>query len=297
MKTIAIIGPTASGKSDLALKLALGHNAYILSTDSLSIYKEIDVASAKPSQDELDQVRHFGINRLYPNEHFSVSVFIDCYQEAKQTALKNGKNLIIVGGTGFYLKSLLSGLSPLPVISEATRTRSAIVLSDLSSAYALLYGKDPAYMQSIKPTDAYRIEKMLLLYLESGMIPSAWFEAHPPEPIITDIPLFEIDVERSVLRERIKTRTHKMVEAGLIDEVAGLELRYGRSPNSMKAIGIVEVLEYLDGFSTKEQMCEKIITHTAQLAKRQQTFNRNQFSDKRECSISEIYKEAGLLLQ
>ncbi|MEA3372155.1 MAG: tRNA (adenosine(37)-N6)-dimethylallyltransferase MiaA [Campylobacterota bacterium] len=297
MKTIAIIGPTASGKSDLALKLALEHNAYILSIDSLSIYKEIDIASAKPSADELALVRHFGINVLAPNEHFSVSTFIDCYHDARQSALQENKNLIIVGGTGFYLKSLLSGLSPLPAISDATKLKAASFMNDLPSAYSMLQIEDPEHMQSIAPTDVYRIEKMLLLYLESGMTPSAWFNAHPPEPIITDLPLFEIDVERSVLRGRIKTRTHKMVELGLIDEVAGLELHYGRSPNSMKAIGIIEVLEYLDGLSTKDEMIEKVITHTAQLAKRQQTFNRHQFNDKRVCPIPKIYEEAGLLLQ
>ena len=295
MKEIAIIGPTASGKSDLAHQIALENNAVILSIDSLSIYKEIDIASAKPSEDELRQVRYFGVNLLDPDKHFSVSTFIDCYHTAKETAISENKNLIIVGGTGFYLKSLLSGLSPLPEFSQTTIHKVTDLLNDLSAAYTMLQKADAEYMRNIEPTDAYRIEKMLLLYLESGQTPSEWFASHPAEPIITDLPLFEIAVERAVLRERIVLRTRKMIELGLIDEVAALEHHYGRKPNSMKAIGIVEVLEYFDGFATREEMGEKIITHTAQLAKRQQTFNRHQFTQKKVLSPEEIYKEAGQL--
>ncbi len=277
MKQIAIIGPTASGKSDLAIKMALKHNAYILSIDSLSIYKEIDVASAKPTADELAKVKHFGVDEIYLDAHFSVALFIELYKEVVEEAKKEGKNLIIVGGTSFYLKSLTSGLSELPTYSQTTTEQVAKMLLDLPSAYAYLVTVDSDYMQAIEPTDAYRIEKMLLLVIESGMSPTAWFKTHPPLPIIEALDIFNIDVERTLLRERIVKRTNKMADTGLIDEVAMLEHKYGRDHNAMKAIGIIEVLEYLDGTCTKEAMIENIITHTAQLAKRQQTFNRTQF--------------------
>lgn len=280
MKELAIIGPTASGKSDLALALAQRHGAYILSIDSLSIYREIDIASAKPSREELAAVPHFGIDELQPDEPFSVTLFFDCYRRAREAALRDGKHLIIVGGTSFYLKSLITGLSPTPQISSETVKRAEELLRNQECAYALLRQADPEYMAQIEPTDRYRTEKMLQLYLESGRTPTEWFKAHPPVPVIETVPLYEIAVDRTVLRERIALRTRKMVEAGLIDEVASLERKYGRSPNSMKAIGIVEVLEYLDGIVTKEEMIGKIVTHTAQLAKRQQTFNRNQFDNK-----------------
>lgn len=297
MKEIAIIGPTASGKSDLAMKLATEHNAFILSIDSLSIYRMIDIASAKPSADNLTQVRHFGINRIYPDEHFSVSTFIDCYYNARKAALDEHRNLIIVGGTGFYLKALLNGLSAIPDYSESTISSVKKQLRDLPSAYRLLHKADPLYMHRIEATDAYRIEKLLLLYLESGQTPSQWFAAHPPKPIITDLDLFEIDTDRDFLRERIRQRSEQMIRLGLIDEVAELEYRYGRHPNSMKAIGIIEVLEYLDGWIGKEEMKTKIITHTAQLAKRQQTFNRHQFRTKKVLPSEKIYNEAAKLLQ
>lgn len=291
MKEIAIIGPTASGKSDLAFRLAKAHDALILSIDSLSIYKEIDIASAKPSRQELAEVRHLGIDHLTPDQHFSVSTFIDCYHTAKRAAMEAEKDLIIVGGSGFYLKTLLEGLSPIPEYSDETLDLVDMYLQDLPSAFSMLNDADPLYMQAIKPTDAYRIEKLLLLYLQSGQIPSEWFAAHPPVPIIDSLELYEIDVDRTLLRERIRLRTEKMLQEGLIDEVTHLEYHYGRAPNSMKAIGIIEVLSYLDGMLDKTQMNEAIITHTSQLAKRQQTFNRHQFTDRRLLPIEAIHTE------
>ena len=279
MKQIAIIGPTASGKSDLAIEMALQHNAYILSIDSLSIYKEIDIASAKPSVDELSKVKHFGVNEIYLDTHFSVAIFIDLYKKVVKEAEQDGKNLIIVGGTSFYLKSLTSGLSELPAYSTTTQKKVAEMLLDLPAAYAFLCSKDALYMAGIEATDAYRIEKMLLLVLESGMSPTAWFNTHPPKATIEHLDIFNIEVDRDLLRERILKRTHKMAASGLIDEVSMLEHKYGRNHNAMKAIGIIEVLEYLDGVCSKEEMIENIITHTAQLAKRQQTFNRTQFEE------------------
>ena len=277
MKQLAIIGPTASGKSDLALKIADKYNAYILSIDSLSIYKEIDIASAKPSRAELLHVRHFGIDEIYPNESFSVEIFIDIYHNAKKTAEDAGKNLVIVGGSTFYLKSLLQGLSTIPKISQTIRDDVNRMLLHVSDCHELLHNIDSKYMKNIDSNDRYRIEKMLLIYKASGLSPSEWFASHPPKPVIENLDIYNIDVKREILRERIQQRSHKMLQSGIIDETAYLEQKYTREPNSMKSIGILEVLEYLDGYASKEKMLENISTHTAQLAKRQQTFNRTQF--------------------
>ena len=277
MIQLAIIGPTASGKSDLAIKIAKKINAYILSIDSLSIYKEIDIVSAKPSQEELQEVSHFGIDVLYPNEYFSVDIFIGLYKEVVQKCHEESKNLIIVGGTSFYLKMLFDGLSNIPKIDDATKKRVEKRLLNLQESYDFLCAQDGEYMKNIAPNDRYRIEKALLIYEASGSTPSEWFRQNPPKPIIENLPIYNIDVERDILRERIKRRTQKMFESGLIDEVCRLEQRYTRLPHSMNSIGIVEVLEYLDGKATKDEMLENISTHTAQLAKRQQTFNRTQF--------------------
>ncbi len=280
MIQLALIGPTASGKSDLALTLAQKIDAYILSIDSLSIYKEIDIVSAKPSKEELALVKHFGIDELYPDEYFSVEIFIQLYKDVVTACLQENKNLIIVGGTSFYLKTLLDGLSTLPEITKEDKKIVHTQLhNNLHQCYEKLLHVDPQYMQKIAPNDRYRIEKALLIYEASGLTPSVWFANNPPQPIIEALPIYNIDVTKEVLRERITKRTTKMYEMGLIDEVCYLENKYTRKPNAMGAIGIIEVFEYLDGKVTLDALLQNITTHTAQLAKRQQTFNRTQFQN------------------
>ena len=296
MKQLAIIGPTASGKSDLALSLATHHNALILSIDSLSIYREIDIASAKPSSEELSQVDHFGINILAPDETAGVFTFIDEYHRAFSTATQQGKNLIIVGGSSFYLKSMIDGLSTIPKISDDVRLETIIRLKNLEEAHRFLSDIDPQTMAKITPNDSYRIEKMLHLTLQTKTPPSLWFKEHPPVPIIHTCPILNIDVDRTLLRERIALRTDKMVTQGIIDEVAELERLYGRAPNSMKAIGILETLEFLDGKINKQKLLEEISTHTAQLAKRQQTFNTHQFALTASGSVENLKEVATAIL-
>lgn len=288
MKQLAIIGPTASGKSDLAIKVAKKIDAYILSIDSLSIYKEIDIVSAKPSKEELSEVKHFGIDLLNPDEYFSVDIFINLYKELVSTCKRDKKNLIIVGGTSFYLKSLLQGLSEIPRITKEISLHVEKKLKNLQSCYELLCDIDKEYMQHISPNDRYRIEKALLIYEASKITPSEWFKANPPKPVIENLAIYNIEVDRNILRQRIKTRTAKMFESGLIDEVCDLERKYTRLPHSMNSIGIVEVLEYLDAKVSKDEMLENISTHTAQLAKRQQTFNRTQFEEVISAPLEEL---------
>lgn len=277
MIELAIIGPTASGKSDLAIKIARQIDAYILSIDSLSIYKEIDIVSAKPSKEDLEKVKHFGIDLLYPDDYFSVEIFLKLYKETLLKCQNESKNLVIVGGTSFYLKTLLDGLSDIPKIDESVKKRVEKRLLNLEESYNFLYTVDGEYMKNISSNDRYRIQKALLIYEASNLPPSSWFEKNPPNPIIKNLHIYNIEVQRDVLRDRIKERTQKMLSLGLIDEVCRLEQKYTRLPHPMNSIGIVEVLEYLDGKVTKEEMLENISTHTAQLAKRQQTFNRTQF--------------------
>ncbi len=288
MIQLAIIGPTASGKSDLAIKIAKKTDAYILSIDSLSIYKEIDIVSAKPSKEELQEVKHFGINLLNPDEYFSVDIFINLYKEVVQKCQDENKNLVIVGGTSFYLKTLVDGLSDIPKIDEAVKKRVEKKLLNLQDCYNFLYKLDEEYMKNISANDRYRIEKALLIYEASKLSVSEWFRANPPKPVIVNLDIYNIEVSREVLRQRIKKRTLKMVELGLIDEVCRLEQKYTRLPHSMNSIGIVEVLEYLDGKVSLEKMIENISTHTAQLAKKQQTFNRTQFENTINAPLEEL---------
>jgi len=286
---LALIGPTASGKSALAIQLAHKMNAHILSLDSLALYKEINIASAKPSIQERGTIQHFGLDIIFPNEAFDVTTFIKLYNNAKKSAIREEKNLIIVGGTSFYLNILLNGISELPPISNHAKYKSNKLLKNLEEAHKFLHSIDKEYLKSITIHDKYRLEKMLNLYFETNMTPTEYFKTHPPKASVTDaLPIYNISVERNTLEKRINDRTLKMIKMGLIDEVFYLEKNYTRKPNSMKSIGIKEVLSYLDGNYTKIEMKEKIVTHTLQLAKRQRTFNNSKFSNKISLPLHEM---------
>ena len=273
MKEIAIIGSTASGKTALSLDLASKTNSIILSLDSLCVYKDIEIASAKPTIEERGDIIHFGIDEVYPNEEFDVIKFIELYKKSKDYAIKNDKNLIIVGGTGFYLKALIDGLS------QGIDSKIKLDISSVE-AYDILYSLDKEYMKRIERNDRYRIEKAYAIYKQTSLIPSEYFEKNQKIPVAKDLKIFEILWDKAELKSRISKRTKIMINSGLIDEVIFLEKKYTRAPNSMSSIGIIETLEYLDGKFTKQELEEKISLNTAKLAKRQNTFNKGQLGDK-----------------
>lgn len=290
MKTIAILGPTASGKTALSIDLALKYHCNILSLDSLSIYKEIDIASAKPTLEERMGVKHFGIDEIMPYEHFDVTMFFNLFHEAKKASIHEDKNLIIVGGTGFYLKAMIEGLSIKPDISLHVKEEIATFMSNLETTYALIKQKDLSYADKIAATDRYRIEKWLEIFLSTHQIPSDFLLTHKNKPILDDFELFEIETDKELLRKKIEKRTKIMLNLGLIDEVFDLEKRYTRAPNCMKSIGIKEVLDYFDGKFKLPILEEKITTNTVHLAKRQRTFNASQFPTHPKQELSELKK-------
>ncbi|MCT7508751.1 tRNA (adenosine(37)-N6)-dimethylallyltransferase MiaA [Aliarcobacter cryaerophilus] len=273
MKELAIIGTTASGKTALSLEIANKTNSIILSLDSLCVYKEIDIASAKPTKIERGDIVHFGIDEVFPNEKFDVIEFLNLYKNAKEYAEKNMKNLIIVGGTGFYLKALVGG------ISDGLKENTNLDMS-LNDAYNLLYSLDKDYMQKIEPNDKYRVEKAYSIYKQSGLTPSQYFLKNPKIALSPNLPIFEILWEKDELINRISLRTKQMIKSGLIDETIYLEKKYTRAPNCMSSIGIIETLEYLDGKIDKKSLEDKIIQNTLKLAKRQNTFNKGQFTNR-----------------
>ena len=292
MKQIAIIAPTASGKTALSIKLAHKTNSIILSLDSLAIYKQIDIASAKPTLKERDGILHFGIDEIYPNESFDVMKFIELYKKAKDYALLNNKNLIIVGGTSFYLKSMIDGISYIPPISKDIQSQinDKFSKNSLEDIYNELLDLDSKYMKDIKSNDKYRIQKVYSIYKQTNTIPSIYFKQNQATPIINDIKLYEIIWDVELLRNRIKQRTNIMINDGLINETIFLEKTYTRIHNCMASIGIKEALDYLDGKINKQELEELISIATAQLAKRQRTFNKGQFSNVIKLPLDKIYE-------
>jgi len=291
MKEIAILGATASGKTSLAIEIAKEVGANILSLDSLSIYKEVDIVSAKPTLEEREGIKHFGIDELYIDEPFSVATFFELYKQAKESSLKEGKHLIIVGGTSFYLKSMIEGLSVKLSPSQATKKKIKNILLDLPSAFSKLKELDPEYAKKISSNDSYRIEKWYEIYLQCDQTATDYFSKNQKKPIIENIPVFDIKVDREELRKKIEKRTELMIKNGLIDEIFHLEKKYTRKPTPMGAIGIKETLLYLDGLIDKKELKNQITIHTAQLAKRQETFNRSQFPQRIKLLKQDLKKE------
>ena len=280
-KQLAIIGATASGKSALAVRIAKKLDANILSLDSLALYKQIDIASAKPTKKEMGGITHYGIDLIYPNEPFDVTIYAKLYQKVYAQTKAQNRTLIIVGGTSFYLKTLLEGISQIPKLSEKEKNQVDLYLKDHQKAYDMLLQIDSQYMSKIASSDRYRIEKALCIYTATKMPPSLYFEQNPPKPVITEtLPIYEIIMDKTLLAERIEKRTAEMIKNGLIDEIAFLKKKYGTEPNCMKAIGIKETLEFLEDKIDEKKLVELISIHTRQLAKRQNTFNKTQFKEK-----------------
>lgn len=281
MKIFAILGGSGSGKTALSLEIAQKKQCAILSLDSLSVYQEIDIISAKPTKKEREGIAHFGVDILTPIQLHNVQIFIQEYQKARDFCQKNQHNLLIVGGSSFYLKILLEGLSDFSLDeNQRSETLAKInALGDLEKQYHFLKTIDKQWAIRIKPTDCYRIQRALEIYFITSKIPSLYFRENPPIPIIENCKIYEIVWQREFLRQRIKQRTKQMLENGAIDEVRGLLERYGKIYQWAKSIGIKEIIGFLEGQISQEELEELISTHTAQLAKRQRTFNKTQFKE------------------
>lgn len=286
---IAILGPSASGKSALALEIAKEIDAEIFSLDSLSIYKEIDIASAKPKKSDLNTIKHYGINELEITEPNNAMVFKNLLDLAIEKTKK--QTLLIVGGSSFYLKAMIDGLSVMPVILEKEREAITAQIDSLSSPYEFLSKIDPLYAASIQPRDTYRISKALEIFFATHTPPSEYFRTHPKVALRSPIKLYEIATHREKLREKIALRTHQMMEEGIIQEIEHLLKKYPKNSQAFKAIGPKECISYLQGEITYEELPILISTHTAQLAKRQSTFNRTQFCSISRLSPKEIYED------
>lgn len=257
----AIIGPTASGKSDLANTIASKYNAIVLSLDSLCVYKEINIASAKP---DIKGFEYFGINLLSIEQNFNVGLFFDEYKKAKSIAMKNNKILIIVGGTSFYLMALLNGLSAKIIESKSKLNNDEI--------YQLVIKIDKNAKIAIN--DSYRLKKWLSIYENTKQIPSEFLKQTLQKPLIKNIKIFELNIDKNVLIQNIENRTKKMLKIGLIEEAKWLFDNYDNNLKALNSIGLKECKEYLNKQINIKELEHLINTHTAQLAKRQKTFNK-----------------------
>ncbi len=260
----ALIGTTASGKSELANALASELGAIILSLDSLCVYKEINIASAKPCAAVLSRTQHFGVNLLSVAEKFNVALFFSEYQRARARAFELDKPLIIVGGTSFYLRALMSGLS-----QSVQESHSAMNNSEI---YALMKSVDKG--TKIAQNDSYRLRKWLGIYEKTGRVPSEFLRETLQKPIISSLDIFELVLDKDLLRKRVEKRTQNMLNSGLLDEAKFLFSKFSPDLKPLNSIGLKECKAFLSGEITLAELAPLINTHTMQLAKRQRTFNK-----------------------
>ncbi|MBZ7990710.1 MULTISPECIES: tRNA (adenosine(37)-N6)-dimethylallyltransferase MiaA [unclassified Campylobacter] len=263
MKKIALIGTTASGKTNLAHKLAKASNSIILSLDSLCLYKELNIINAKPDNQMLEEIKYFGINLISVNENYNVGLYFDEYKKALEFAKNNEKNLIITGGSGFYLKAMLDGLSP--KINDINHNLS------LDEIYNLMLKIDKN--SNISANDTYRLNKWYSIYKSTNEIPSLWLKTNTQEALIKELKIYDILWNKDILNERIRLRTKQMLSLNAYDEVINLYKIYGDT-KALNSIGAKEIIDCFNQKISKDELEELITIHTRQLAKRQRTFNK-----------------------
>lgn len=272
-KLVAIVGPTAVGKTSIALDLAQKLKTEIISCDSMQIYRGMDIGTAKASIDERKKVSHHMIDVVDPDEDFSVAEF---QQEAKEIIRKlNSENRLplLVGGTGLYYQSVVDDYTFYPMESrqEIRQQWQAIIEKrGLDYAYSYLQSIDPRYAALISANDQKRIVRAIEVYQLTG---KTFSSLQNKSAEVYDLIAFGLYLNREELYERINLRVDEMLAKGLIEEVLWLKKKgYGLQHNAMQALGYKQVMYYLDGFLSKGEMINEIKKETRRYAKRQYTW-------------------------
>ena len=274
------MGPTASGKSRLAMALARARDLEIVSVDSAQVYRDMDIGTAKPTAAERAAIPHHLIDLLSPNESYSAARFRTDALAAIASIRSRGRLALLVGGTMLYFKALREGLSALPQADAASR--AAIDHEAAARGWPALHGElarvDPATAARLAPNDAQRIQRALEVYRMTGSPMSAQFA--PATGAALPFPLVQIGLvptDRAALHARIAERFEAMLAAGLMDEVRRLRERYDLTPtmSSMRAVGYRQAWEHLDGVYDRAELRDRGIFATRQLAKRQLTWLRS----------------------
>ncbi len=279
LPVITIMGPTASGKTDLAMALSDEINGELISVDSALIYQDMDIGTAKPTAEELVKYPHKLISFLDPKETYSAADFRrDALLEIER-AYQNGKTPILVGGTMMYFKSLIEGISQLPEADPKVREELEALAQDKGWEYLHqeLAKVDPVAAERIHPNDPQRINRALEVYKISGKTMTE-LQQQEKESFPYPVKQFAFQCEdKSLLHERIEKRFHIMLQQGFEQEVKSL---YNRGDlhldlPSMRSVGYRQMWEYLDGKLDYEEMIFRGVVATRQLAKRQLTWLRN----------------------
>jgi tRNA dimethylallyltransferase len=279
-KIIAIVGPTASGKTKFAVKTALKNNGEIISADSRLVYKGFDIGTAKPTVEERQGIEHHLIDIVEPEVDYSVANFLDDAKIAIEKILKKGKTPIVVGGTGLYFRILLEDFD-LPRVEPDYDLREQLKEKDTAELHEMLEKLDPESAQKIHFNNKVKIIRAIEVCKALEKPHSQAAGLKEPEFDVEWIGLNPPD--RAVLYERVNKRVDEMLEMGLIDETKMLLEKHGRITNFVNTIGYQESLGYLDGKISLDEAVSDIKQNTRRYAKRQLTwFRRNKLINWRE---------------
>ena len=274
-KVIVICGPTASGKTALSIELAKKINGEIVSADSMQIYKEMDIGSAKPTKEEMQGIKHYLIDFVNPDKRYSVANYKKDAKEKIKEILNKNKIPIIVGGTGLYIDSLIYEIDySLVNLDEEYRKKLEKIAKEegLEKLYNKACEIDKIAMEKISPNDQKRIIRVLEIYHDTGKTKTQQEIESRKKEVEYDYHVFAITMDREVLYQRINKRVDIMIEKGLIKEVEHMLNKYKEFPTAMQGLGYKETKEYLENKITKEEMIEKIKMETRRYAKRQLTW-------------------------
>lgn len=277
-KVIVIVGPTASGKTALSIELAKKVNGEIVSCDSMQIYEDMTIGSAKPTKEEMQGIKHYMIDIVKPDQRFSVAEYAKQAENAIKEILEKNKKPIVIGGTGLYANSLIYGIEYKQIEFDSKYRESLEEKAKTSEGLQELYEKaskiDEKAIQKISPNDKKRILRILEIYHQTGKTKTQIEEESRKNEVKYDYKVFAINMDREILYDRINKRVDIMIENGLIEEVQNLLKKYDEFPTAMQGLGYKEVVDYLNGIYTKEEMIEKIKQETRRYAKRQLTWFR-----------------------
>ena len=275
-KVVVIVGPTASGKTAVSIELAKKINGEIISADSMQIYKYMDIGTAKPTLDERQGIKHYMLDVVMPDETFNVAKYKKMAEEAIEEILKKGKVPIIVGGTGLYVNTLVDGIEFADVPGDEEYKNELIEKAyreGAMSIYKELEKVDSESAKKIDPNNIRRVARALEIYKLTGKTKTQ-LDIESRKEVKYDYRLFGMEWDRETLYNRIDLRVDKMIEAGLINEVRNVTEKFKISNTAVQGLGYKEVIEYLNGNISYEEMIEKLKLETRHYAKRQLTWFR-----------------------
>ena len=274
-KVIVICGPTASGKTKLSIELAKKINGEIVSCDSMQIYKDMNIGTAKPTFEEMQGIKHYLIDFISPDKRYSVAEYKIDAEKAIEEILNKGKIPIVVGGTGLYIDTIIYGIE-YPKIEFDDKYRKELEKREKKEGLIKLYEEakqiDEEAIKKISINDKKRILRILEIYHATGKNKTEQEIISREKGPKFDYKVFAINMDREKLYERINKRVDIMIDNGLIDEVKKLLNKYKEFPTAMQGLGYKEVKEYLENKISKEEMIDKIKQESRRYAKRQITW-------------------------